>query len=87
MFVKLAVLLATCVPVSSDGGAVPPPPPVTRKAKVKTVEETLRECEAIDRDVAATLKRADELFRLLGVTTPKLVPESRPDLLPNLPKK
>lgn len=71
---------------ASGGLVLPPPPPVFPKVKMKTLEQSLRESEELDRDVAATLKRADELFRRLGVTTPKLVPEPRPDLLPNVPK-
>ncbi|MDY3561041.1 hypothetical protein R5W23_002300 [Gemmata sp. JC673] len=74
--------------VASDGDAVAPvrvPPPLPVYPKPKAFEQSIRDSEELDRDVAATIKRADELFRLLGVTTPKLVPEPRPDLLPNVP--
>ncbi|MDY3557011.1 hypothetical protein R5W24_006195 [Gemmata sp. JC717] len=81
MFVKLAVLLAACGTVASDGDAAPPVLP-----KMKTVEETLRQCRETDRRVEATLKRTDELLRSLGLTLPKVEPVPRPDLLPNVPK-
>jgi hypothetical protein len=70
MFEKLVLLLAACNPFSlCDGTNVE----WYGNGKPITLEESRRKSAAIDRSVEATLKRADEINRSIGLT-PKALP-------------
>ncbi|MDY3557009.1 hypothetical protein R5W24_006192 [Gemmata sp. JC717] len=85
MFVKLAVLLAACGTVASDGDAAPAPAPVAPKVKLKTWEEVQRECDEVNRQADAAMNRAEALIRSLGMTLPKGKPVPPLNLVPNVP--